>query len=76
MRSLLLLLAKDERSVKFKEVRDVYIATLGEIDDITKSLAKKYYHDVEYDAIRNLVLDEGKRLMAVQPPRYARYGAK
>ena len=54
--------AKDERSVKFKEVRDTYIATLGEIDDITKSLAKKYYHDVEYDAIRNLVLDEGKRL--------------
>ncbi|MBW4891524.1 polyribonucleotide nucleotidyltransferase [Mucilaginibacter sp. HMF5004] len=54
--------AKDERSAKFKEVRDTYIATLGEIDDITKSLAKKYYHDVEYDAIRNLVLDEGKRL--------------
>jgi polyribonucleotide nucleotidyltransferase len=54
--------AKDERSAKFKEVRDAYIATLGEIDDITKFLAKKYYHDVEYDAIRNLVLDEGKRL--------------
>jgi polyribonucleotide nucleotidyltransferase len=53
---------KDERGAKFKEVRDAYIATLGEIDDITKSLAKKYYHDVEYDAIRNLVLDEGKRL--------------
>jgi polyribonucleotide nucleotidyltransferase len=53
---------KDERSAKFKAVRDEYIATLGEIDDITKSLAKKYYHDVEYDAIRNLVLDEGKRL--------------
>ena len=54
--------AKDERSAKFKEVRDTYIETLGEIDDITKFLAKKYYHDVEYDAIRNLVLDEGKRL--------------
>ncbi|OOQ59883.1 polyribonucleotide nucleotidyltransferase [Mucilaginibacter pedocola] len=54
--------AKDERAVKFKAVRDEYIETLGEIDDITKSLAKKYYHDVEYDAIRNLVLDEGKRL--------------
>jgi len=53
---------KDERGAKFKAVRDEYIATLGEIDDITKSLAKKYYHDVEYDAIRNLVLDEGKRL--------------
>ncbi|RFZ84186.1 polyribonucleotide nucleotidyltransferase [Mucilaginibacter terrenus] len=54
--------AKDERGAKFKAVRDAYIETLGEIDDITKSLAKKYYHDVEYDAIRNLVLDEGKRL--------------
>ncbi|WDF80400.1 polyribonucleotide nucleotidyltransferase [Mucilaginibacter sp. KACC 22773] len=54
--------AKDERSAKFKEVRDAYIATLGEIDEVTKFLAKKYYHDVEYDAIRNLVLDEGKRL--------------
>jgi len=54
--------AKDERAVKFKQVRDEYIETLGEIDDITKTLAKKYYHDVEYDAIRNLVLDEGKRL--------------
>jgi polyribonucleotide nucleotidyltransferase len=54
--------AKDERSIKFKEVRDAYIETLGEIDDVTKFLAKKYYHDVEYDAIRNLVLDEGKRL--------------
>jgi len=54
--------AKDERAVKFKEVRDAYIETLGEIDDVTKFLAKKYYHDVEYDAIRNLVIDEGKRL--------------
>ena len=53
---------KDERGAKFKAVRDEYIATLGEIDDVTKFLAKKYYHDVEYDAIRNLVLDEGKRL--------------
>jgi len=54
--------AKDERAASFKAVRDAYIETLGEIDDITKGLAKKYYHDVEYDAIRNLVLDEGKRL--------------
>jgi len=53
---------KDERGAKFKAVRDEYIKTLGEIDDVTKFLAKKYYHDVEYDAIRNLVLDEGKRL--------------
>lgn len=54
--------AKEERAAKFKAVRDEFIETLGEIDDVTKFLAKKYYHDVEYDAIRNLVLDEGKRL--------------
>jgi len=54
--------AKDERATKLKAVRDAYIETLGEIDDVTTFLAKKYYHDVEYDAIRNLVLDEGKRL--------------
>jgi polyribonucleotide nucleotidyltransferase len=54
--------AKDDRAASFKEVRDKYIETLGEIDDSTLFLAKKYYHDVEYDAIRNLVLDEGKRL--------------
>ncbi|HVW96298.1 MAG TPA: polyribonucleotide nucleotidyltransferase [Mucilaginibacter sp.] len=54
--------AKEERAAKFKAVIDAYIEGMGEIDDVTKSLAKKYYHDVEYDAIRNLVLDEGKRL--------------
>jgi polyribonucleotide nucleotidyltransferase len=54
---------KNERSEKFKEVRDSFIGTLGaDIDDITKGLAKKYFHDVQYDAIRNLVLDEGIRL--------------
>ena len=55
--------AKDERSAKFKEIRDSYIGTLGiDADDITRHLAKKYFHDVQYDAIRNLVLDEGMRL--------------
>jgi polyribonucleotide nucleotidyltransferase len=55
--------AKHERSEKFAAVIEAFIATLGEeADAVTKSLAKKYFHDVEYDAIRNLVLDEGKRL--------------
>ncbi|MGN6637903.1 MAG: polyribonucleotide nucleotidyltransferase, partial [Mucilaginibacter sp.] len=55
--------AKDERAAKFKEIQDLFIASLGEeIDDLTKSLAKKYFHDVQYDAVRNLILDEGKRL--------------
>jgi polyribonucleotide nucleotidyltransferase len=54
--------AKEERAAKFKEVIDAYIVTMGETDEITLGLAKKYFHDVQYDAIRNLVLDEGKRL--------------
>jgi len=55
--------SKHERSAKFSEVITEFIAELGEsIDDTTTYLAKKYYHDVQYDAIRNLVLDEGIRL--------------
>jgi polyribonucleotide nucleotidyltransferase len=55
--------SKHDRSDSFKLIRDTFIVSLGEdIDDITKALAKKYFHDVEYDAIRNLVLDEGIRL--------------
>lgn len=55
--------SKHERSDKFGEVLMDFIATLGEdLDDETGFLAKKYFHDVQYDAIRNLVLDEGIRL--------------
>ncbi|RZL47059.1 MAG: polyribonucleotide nucleotidyltransferase, partial [Pedobacter sp.] len=34
----------------------------AETEDLTKAMAKHYYHDVQYDAIRNLLLDEGIRL--------------
>jgi len=55
--------SKGERGDKFGEILMDFIATLGEnIDDVTGFLAKKYFHDVQYDAIRNLVLDEGMRL--------------
>ncbi|MBS1526334.1 MAG: polyribonucleotide nucleotidyltransferase, partial [Bacteroidetes bacterium] len=55
--------SKDVRSQKFKEVLDEFVASLGEVvEDTTVALAKKYFHDVQYDAVRNLVLDEGKRL--------------
>ncbi|MEY5069260.1 MAG: hypothetical protein RLZ47_1122 [Bacteroidota bacterium] len=55
--------SKSERSEKFAEIEKLFIASLGEeIDDVTKFLAKKYFHDVQYDAVRNLVLDEGIRL--------------
>ena len=55
--------SKHERGNKFGEILMDFIATLGEdIDDVTGFLSKKYFHDVQYDAIRNLVLDEGIRL--------------
>lgn len=57
--------AKHERSAQFKQIgADFATATFGEeaIDDDTAFLLKKYYHDVQYDAIRNLILDEGIRL--------------
>lgn len=55
--------AKSERGDQFGAVLMDFIASLGEeIDDNTGFLAKKYFHDVQYDAIRNLVLDEGIRL--------------
>ncbi len=54
---------KHERTEKFAEIQETFLASLGEeISDDTKFLAKKYFHDVQYDAVRNLVLDEGIRL--------------
>ncbi len=54
---------KGERGEKFATIGAAFYETLGEeVDDETKFLFKKYYHDVQYDAVRNLVLDEGIRL--------------
>lgn len=54
---------KQERGDAMGAVLMDFIATLGEdIDDVTGFLSKKYFHDVQYDAIRNLVLNEGIRL--------------
>ena len=56
-------LSKHERSEKFEKIGAEFYETLGEeVDDDTEFLFKKYYHDVQYEAIRNLLLDEGIRL--------------
>jgi len=55
--------SKHERTEKFNEIGKTFFETLGEeIDSDTEFLMKKYFHDVQYDAVRNLVLDEGIRL--------------
>lgn len=55
--------AKHDRSEQFKQIGEAFIQTLGEeIDEDTEFLVKKYFHDVQYDAVRNLILNEGIRL--------------
>jgi polyribonucleotide nucleotidyltransferase len=54
---------KDERSANFKAIQTEVLAALGsDATESTKFLAKKYFHDVQYDAVRALLLDEGIRL--------------
>lgn len=57
-------LGKDERAAAFRAIRDEFEATVTE--EMTEFafawLMKKYYHDIEKEAIRNLVLNEGVRL--------------
>ncbi len=57
--------AKHERSEQFKQIGAAFVESAfgeAEIDADTAFLIKKYYHDVQYDAVRNLILDEGIRL--------------
>lgn len=54
---------KKERGVAFKAVVNEFIISLPDEERKAKeSLVKKYYHDVEYDAVRRFVLDERARL--------------
>ncbi len=55
---------KSQRKDDFKAVFDEFWASLTpeEQTDENKTLAKRYYHEVEYYAIRNMVLNERVRL--------------
>ncbi len=54
---------KDERSTGFTTLINEFLEAMPEdTEDLTKALAKHYYHDVQYDAVRNLLLNEGIRL--------------
>ncbi len=55
--------SKEERSAKFKELRESYKENFSEEElEEKESLINTYYHDVEYDAMRDMILNEGKRL--------------
>ncbi|MDR0542385.1 MAG: polyribonucleotide nucleotidyltransferase [Dysgonamonadaceae bacterium] len=55
---------KQTRSEAFKAIVEEYIAQLTEeeLTDEKKALIGRYYHDVEKDAMRRCILDEGVRL--------------
>lgn len=55
--------AKHDRSDAFKALEAEYLATLSEEDQAEKAgLVGKYFHKVEKEAMRKMVLNEGKRL--------------
>lgn len=54
---------KHWRQDSFAAIRDEYIATFSEEEQEEKSsMIKRYYHDVEREAVRRCILDEGIRL--------------
>jgi len=53
---------KKTRSDSFSKIVDDYIAALPEDTTINKDLVKRYYHDIQKKASRDLVLNEGLRL--------------
>ncbi len=55
--------AKTERKLAFAAIKDELKGMIeGFEKEEDQKLAKKYYSDLEYDIVRNLILDEGKRL--------------
>jgi polyribonucleotide nucleotidyltransferase len=53
---------KAERSAALKEIRTEYLETRKDEENLDVDLVKKYYHDVEKDAARNMVLAEQVRM--------------
>lgn len=55
--------SKHERSDAFKQVKQDFIESyFSEGDEINEDLVSRYFHDVEKEAVRNMILDEAIRL--------------
>ncbi|MBS1566327.1 MAG: polyribonucleotide nucleotidyltransferase, partial [Bacteroidetes bacterium] len=64
-------LSKHERSDKFEEVQNALLEQLkvdyavpegGKLDDLVKKQAKNYYHDLQYNVVRDMILNDRVRL--------------
>lgn len=58
---------KHLRSEGFSKIIDEYLESLPEDSTIDKELVKRYYHDIQKKASRDLVLNEGVRLDGRKP---------
>ncbi len=54
--------AKHDRSDAFGQIKEDFIASLPEEPEPDVALIDRYYHEVQKDAVRNLLLDESVRL--------------
>ncbi len=55
--------AKNDRTEAYAKVKEELIASLGEeVTDVDKKLAKKYYEDLKWEVVRNMMLDDRTRL--------------
>jgi polyribonucleotide nucleotidyltransferase len=56
--------SKEERSDAFRELRDTYMAENFSEEELEEKsdLIKRYYHDVEYHAMRKMILKDRQRL--------------
>lgn len=55
--------AKHDRSASLKALKEELIASLGEEpEDAEIAFAKRYYDDLQYYTVRNMILDESRRL--------------
>jgi polyribonucleotide nucleotidyltransferase len=65
--------AKHDRSEAYDTLKDELIASLGEeAEDAVKKQAKKYYDDLQWEVVRNMILDDrirldGRQLDQVRP---------
>lgn len=63
---------KQVRKERAKAIREEFMATIGEDEEVDESLVKRYFHDLESEATRRLVLDEriridGRKLDEIRP---------
>jgi polyribonucleotide nucleotidyltransferase len=54
--------AKHDRHDALEQVRTEFVASFPEGSEVNKVLINRYFHDVEKEAVRNLILNEGLRV--------------